>query len=203
MEKKTSSGKSAPATNSPSGKKSSGKSVFVLIMVLLVVGLLAGAAGCYLYDYFGVRTSVVGFFVGQDDQYITRMAQLDQREAELNVREATLTDMAAQQEQTQQKQQREQEQLDAQKAELEKENNDLNDRITAFDNAETEFGNVVQTVAAMDAQSAATMLETLASVEDAARILNAMPSKQAAAILEKMTANGAKKVAETLIRLSQ
>lgn len=184
-------------------KRSKGGLILTLILVFLLLILLGGITVGYLYDYFSIRSTIVGFFITQDDQYSARMAQLDQRETELTRREAELNEQAAKHELTDKRQQREQERLEALRAELGAQDEDLRSRITAFDGNVAEFDNIVLTMAAMDPKSAAALLETLWPLEDAAKLLNAMQPKKAAAILEKMSAEGAKKVAEKLISLSQ
>ncbi|NCB30020.1 MAG: hypothetical protein EOM66_01255 [Clostridia bacterium] len=203
MEKSRKAANASLALAAAPKKKTSGKIILTLILVLLVVGLLAGVTVCYLFDYLSLRTGIVSFFINQDEQYRTRLAELDQREVDLSQREAALDETAAKQEQTDKKQQREQERLETFKAELDTKEKDLNTRITAFDNGVAEYDKVVQTVAAMDAKSAAAMLETLWPVEDTAKLLNAMIPKKAAAILEKMTTAGAKTITEKMILLSQ
>lgn len=192
-----------PVPARPVKKKAKGRLVLSLILVFLLLALLGGAAASYIYDFFSLRSSIVGFFITQDDQYRGRMAQLDRREAALTQREAELNEQAAQHELTDKRQQRENERLEALRAELNAQDEDLRSRITAFDGSVAEFDNLVLTVAAMDPKSAAEMLETLWPLEDSAKLLNAMQPKKAAAILEKMSAAGAKKVAEKLISLSQ
>ena len=203
MERKNVPAPSLSLKTQPRKKKSNGRLIAALISILLLVALLAGAVVCYLNDYFGMRSSIVAFFISQDTQYQERMASLDQREAALLAKETALNDMAAQQEKEAEKQQKTQEKLDAQQAELETANQDLASRMTAFDNNVAELDKLVDTVSNMSPKAAAAMLESMTPIEDAANLLIRMESKDAAAILEEMTAEGARQMTSTMLLLSQ
>lgn len=184
-------------------KKGRGKLILILILVLLLVGLIAGAVLSYIYDFFGLRTAIVGFFIQQDDQYAVWLNRLEQKEAELAAKETSLNDIALQQQEIALQLQEEQARLDREWESINASTQELDDRITAFDNTIIGFDTLVDTIAAMDSQSAAEMLEGIWPVEDAARILAKMDAGTAASILEEMSTENARSMAEVLLLMTQ
>ena len=71
-------------------KEKGGGAVLTLVLLLLILALLGGFAYCYMNDYFGVRSAIVHFFITQDEQYETSLAQLEERMAQLEAWETTL-----------------------------------------------------------------------------------------------------------------
>jgi len=201
--KKAPPGKAIAVKPEEEKKSSTGKLILILVLTLLLIGLIVGVVLCYINDWFGLRTSIVDFFIGQDELYSTRLAQLDQREAELLARETSLSEVALQQQEIAAQQQAEQQRLDAMLADIQFQDQELSSRITAFDNSIIEFDQLVDTLAAMDSANAAAVLEGLWPLEDAARILSSMEPATAASILDEMTTEGARSIAEVLVLMSQ
>lgn len=194
----------APArAGDPGGEKKKKGIVGKLILLLLVVVLIAGGVVCYLYDYFGVRTAIVGFFIEQDQQYVTRLEELDLRAAELAAKEEEQTAITAEQEATQARLDAQQAQIDAQLAQLTADQDSFNTRVTEFDQSIEEFDEVVATFVAMDTKNAAAILESWASSIEAARILAAMEPDQNAGILDEMTTQGALRLAQAMLALAE
>lgn len=204
MEKKTGSAAIAKVVEEQRPKKKKfWKFVIVLILLLLFAGLGVCAALCYIHDYYGVRSQIVAFFITQDDQYRSKLMELDERELELDEREHELSEVAAQQAATAEQQQKEQARLDALFADLETRESNLSSRITAFDNNVMDYDKLVETIVEMDTENAAVLLETVWPTADAAKLLSRMEPKDAAGILDEMTAEGARIITEMLIDFSE
>ncbi len=184
-------------------RKKALKLIITLIVVLLFVGALAGLVVCYMNDYLGLRTAIVGYFVTVDDQYREQMQALSDRAAELDARAAELEATATEQAAVQEEQTTENARLLALQEELAAEEQELSINSYEFEAGIIAFNEVVDVIREMDTAGAATTLETMQDTMEAARVLATLDAKDAAGIIDEMTPEGQRRMTEALLLLSE
>ena len=184
-------------------KKKGGKGKLIVILVLIV--LIAAAVVAVMMNLFGLKDKIIHAIVSQETQYTEAYAQLDTAQKELSIKQGELK--AAQDElaEAQAALQKREDALDKREEDLEAQQaGAAGSGVTSGsgEGVQTEDGytQLAQIYQSMDAANAAARLGAIKDNEQVAKLLSHMKTKNAGAILEKMTSESAAAVSRIMMQ---
>ena len=185
-------------------QRESRNSLIVALITLLVALSMAFAMfTVFVLDVGGIKTYTADLFLKQDDYYITKMVELNNKTLEYDKKlaeaEAVKTEYAEKLDAVNKYEQ----QLQTKDVALTKLSNQLDEREKSIASFATDMDQLIAIIEKLDPASAAQMLESLDDKGDAVIVLSKMDIKRSAAILEKMKTEVSSQITEMMLQKAE
>lgn len=177
-------------------KKKRRRRKFKLFMYLTLLLLIAFTVTAYLFNWFSFRQRVLDVLIVGDDQYMLKMVDLENEKEKAKGEQALAQDAKTAYE-------NQLASLDSREQAIAAKEKQIEDRLSAIiyttENSDEARSNVISLFESMDAESAASMMESMNDVDTVASILSSMKQKPAAAIMEAFSTEYAALVAARML----